>query len=63
MTATEDWRKSSYSSGNGGNCVEVGHAANAVAVRDTKDRDGRMLAFSAMVWATFLGAAKETGEA
>lgn len=47
------WRKSSYS-GNGGNCVEVGRAGSAVAVRDTKDRDGGTLAFSASAWATFV---------
>jgi len=30
------WRKSSFSSGNGGNCLEAGNAGPAVAVRDTK---------------------------
>jgi len=34
---TPGWRKSSYSSGNGGNCVELGSAPGAVLVRDTKD--------------------------
>ena len=34
-----DWRKSSYSGDNGGECVEVG-AAGAVLVRDTTDRNG-----------------------
>jgi Domain of unknown function (DUF397) len=41
------WRKSSYSGGNGGECMEVGAQADArgVLVRDTKDRPGgeRML--------------------
>jgi Domain of unknown function (DUF397) len=31
------WRKSSYSTGNGGQCVETGHVLGAVLVRDTKD--------------------------
>jgi hypothetical protein len=31
------WRKSSYSTGNGGQCVETGHVPGAVLVRDTKD--------------------------
>lgn len=31
------WRKSSYSTGNGGQCVEAGHAPGTVLVRDTKD--------------------------
>jgi hypothetical protein len=52
MTPT-DWRKASYSSGNGGDCVEVGQAGNAVAVRDTKDRDGATLDVSATAWRAF----------
>ena len=30
------WRKASYSSNGGGNCVEVGKARRGVLVRDTK---------------------------
>ena len=44
------WRKSSYS---GGTCIEVAAAALAVAVRDSKDPDGPLLAFAADVWNTF----------
>jgi hypothetical protein len=47
------WRKSTYSDGNGGSCVEVADAARVVLVRDTKDRDGRTLAFSAQAWRAF----------
>ena len=47
------WRKSSYSGNNGGNCVEVGTAANLIAVRDSKDPDGSVLAFAADTWAAF----------
>jgi hypothetical protein len=49
------WRKSSYSGGNGGNCVEVGAPAEArhVLVRDTKDRHGPVLAFSPQAWRRF----------
>ena len=46
------WRKSSYS-GNGGQCVEVGQAASAVAVRDTTDRGGVTLDVPAEAWRTF----------
>jgi hypothetical protein len=46
------WRKSSYSGSNGGSCVEVA-SAEVVAVRDTTDRDGGTLEFSAEVWAEF----------
>ena len=37
------WRKSTYSGGNGGNCVEVGTQDERVLVRDTTDRDGVVL--------------------
>jgi Domain of unknown function (DUF397) len=49
------WRKSSYSGGNGGNCIEVGAHAGArrVLVRDTKDRTGPVLAFNARNWQRF----------
>ena len=48
MDAT--WRKSSYSGGNGGNCVEVGAQAGRVLVRDTKDRQGPVLRFAPSAW-------------
>jgi hypothetical protein len=48
------WRKSSYSGDNGGNCVEVGTAAPAVAVRDSKNPDGPLLAFAANTWKAFI---------
>lgn len=47
-----DWRKSSYSDGNGGACVEVA-GGDGIAVRDTKDRDGGTLTFTADAWAAF----------
>ncbi len=49
-----DWRASSYSGANGGNCVEVA-SAEGVAVRDTKDRDGVTLTVPAEAWQAFLG--------
>jgi hypothetical protein len=48
------WRKSSYSTGNS-NCVEVGDAGRAVAVRDSKDPDGPSLLVSPTAWLTFTG--------
>jgi hypothetical protein len=53
MGTVTGWRKASYSSGNGGDCVEVGQDGDAVAVRDTKDRDGATLGVSAAAWAAF----------
>jgi hypothetical protein len=49
----DTWRKSSYSGNNGGQCVEVGAALHAVAVRDSKDPQGPALAFGPQVWAAF----------
>lgn len=39
------WRKSSYSTNEGGECVEVAALADAVAVRDSKNPDGPHLTF------------------
>jgi hypothetical protein len=49
-----DWRKSSYSGGNGTNCVEVGTAEASVAVRDTTNRAGAVLTIPATAWRTLL---------
>ncbi len=47
------WRKSSYSSSNGGNCVEVGANSHILAVRDSKSRDGTTLAIASGQWLAF----------
>jgi hypothetical protein len=48
MTSEMSWRKSSYSDGSGGNCVELGSAPGHVLIRDTKQAGaGPVLAFSA----------------
>ncbi len=47
-----NWRKSSYSGSNGGECVEVA-SAEAVLVRDTTDRNGPVLAFTVEAWSAF----------
>ncbi|MFF0387508.1 DUF397 domain-containing protein [Kitasatospora sp. NPDC004615] len=60
MNSTEalEWRKSSYSGGNGGNCVEVSAPdAATTAVRDSKDTTGPQLRFSNDAWASFAAAA------
>lgn len=49
-----DWRKSSYSSANGGQCVEVArNLPGAVAVRDSKDPGGPALVFTPRDWRAF----------
>jgi Domain of unknown function (DUF397) len=50
---TMNWRKSTYSSGNGGECVEIADHANRVLVRDTKDRNGPVLRFTPGAWRRF----------
>ena len=50
-----NWRKSSYSGSNGGECIEVA-MAGAVLVRDTADRNGPMLTFTADAWRAFTAA-------
>jgi len=53
------WRKSSYSGSNGGNCVEVAdNLPGVVAVRDSKDPDGPVLAFTPDDWQAFTAAIK-----
>jgi hypothetical protein len=57
------WRKSSYSNGSGGSCVEIALLAGAageydVAVRDSKDPHGPALSFSAGQWRGFTAAMK-----
>ena len=47
------WRKSSFSGGNGGQCVEVADAARVVLVRDTTDREGGTLIITASAWRRF----------
>ena len=54
-----NWHKSSRSSDNGGNCVEVAdNVPGQVMVRDTKDRDGGTLTFAPAAWSAFVGMAR-----
>jgi Domain of unknown function (DUF397) len=53
------WRKSSYSGGNGGGCVEVArNLPGIVAVRDSKDRTGPVLTFTPAAWEAFTAGVK-----
>ncbi|MER5490103.1 DUF397 domain-containing protein [Streptomyces sp. NPDC002454] len=50
------WRASTYSSPNGGACVEVGDGLpGVVPVRDSKVPAGAALVFGAGGWASFVG--------
>jgi hypothetical protein len=71
--STAEWRKSSYSGANG-SCVEVaplpgavagsavtdatGEAGARIGVRDSKDRGGPALVFSARQWRSFAAGIK-----
>ena len=48
-----NWRKSTYSSANGGQCVEVATEAS-ILIRDTTDRAGFTLSVPASAWEAFL---------
>jgi Domain of unknown function (DUF397) len=53
MNNRTGWRKSSYSSGPNGACVEVTATAVRIDVRDTTDRDGGTLHFGPASWSAF----------
>ncbi|MGY6025170.1 DUF397 domain-containing protein [Streptomyces spinosirectus] len=53
------WMKSSYSNGDGGDCVEVaGNIPGLVPVRDSKAPDGPAVLFGAAAWAPFVASLK-----
>lgn len=59
MTTDGTWIKSSYSGGQGGDCVEVAASlADQVAVRDSKDQAGPRLQFPREAWSMFMAATK-----
>lgn len=53
-----DWRKSSYSDGNGGACVETATGNSVILVRDTTDRDGITLSVPSNTWQLFTASLK-----
>ena len=56
-----EWRTSSYSTGDGGQCVEVA-SGDGVVVRDTKDRDGATLTLTTTAWQTFITSLRQPAE-
>jgi hypothetical protein len=53
------WRKSSRSSGEGGNCVELAVTTGAVFVRDSKNPEGPVLAWAPAALGALLGKVKD----
>ncbi|MFD9466858.1 DUF397 domain-containing protein [Streptomyces sp. NPDC060027] len=56
------WIKSSYSAGNGGECVEVATCLDTTHVRDSKHTAGPIVSLGQAAWTEFLGfAARHAG--
>ncbi|MER5216140.1 DUF397 domain-containing protein [Streptomyces sp. NPDC002838] len=53
-----EWRKSSYSNSDGGQCVEVADNLPLVPVRDSKAPAKGTLVFNTAAWVSFVGAVK-----
>ena len=59
MVNIMNWRKSSYSGGNGAECIEVASLDGAVAVRDTTQNGaGPVLRVTPAAWRLFAGQVK-----
>lgn len=52
------WRKSSRSTANGGDCVEVARVTGSVATRDSKNPEGGHLTFTVEAFGAFLAEVK-----
>lgn len=53
------WRKSSYSGGSNGSCVEIADGfTGTLPVRDSKDPSGPSLTFTPDAWSFFVAALK-----
>jgi hypothetical protein len=57
-SAASAWRKSEASNANGGECLEVAFADEAVLIRHSHDRAGPVLSFSHAEWKAFLAGAR-----
>ncbi|MFE9368652.1 DUF397 domain-containing protein [Streptomyces sp. NPDC006711] len=54
------WCRSSYSNGDGGNCVEVAHnLPGVVPVRDSKVLGGPAIVIAARAWTSFVTGVKD----
>lgn len=54
--APNHWRTSSYSTTDGGNCVETRRLTGRHQVRDTKNRDGGIVSIKPTAWHRFVTA-------
>ncbi|MGW7577387.1 DUF397 domain-containing protein [Streptomyces sp. NPDC054765] len=49
-----NWTKSSYSTDEGAQCIEVAATPDTILIRDSKNPDGPRLTFTPTTWAGFL---------
>ncbi|MFE0104068.1 DUF397 domain-containing protein [Streptomyces sp. NPDC059009] len=54
LSSSVQWRRSSYSNGMGGECLEVATLVGGIAVRDSKVALGPQLIVSAAAWQGFI---------
>ncbi|MFK4099167.1 DUF397 domain-containing protein [Streptomyces sp. NPDC019531] len=59
MSTALHWFKSSYSSNEGGNCIEIATQPSAIHIRDSKNT-GPNLTVTPRTWTGFLGLARES---
>ncbi|MFF7053748.1 DUF397 domain-containing protein [Streptomyces griseorubiginosus] len=58
MSTALQWVKSTYSSSEGGQCLEVAVSPQAIHIRDSKHPEGNALQVSPTTWTTFTTALK-----
>ncbi|WP_439676667.1 DUF397 domain-containing protein [Embleya sp. MST-111070] len=56
QTTPSGWRKSSHSSDNGGNCIEVATTNTAVPIRDSENRSLGHLTVTQASWSALVAA-------
>ncbi|MFJ2826414.1 DUF397 domain-containing protein [Streptomyces sp. NPDC087263] len=55
------WFKSSYSSTDGPDCIEVAPTVGTIHVRDSKNKQGAHLGFAPQGWVAFVAYVREAG--
>lgn len=58
MSTALHWFKSSYSSDQGGQCLEVAPSPRTIHIRDSKHTDGPTLTVTPHTWTSFLPLAR-----
>ena len=54
MSTALQWFKSTYSSSEGGQCLEVALCPQAIHIRDSKNPDGPTLTVTPSTWSSFV---------